>query len=1123
MAGTPIQLPTLVQKYRLDTASGVQAANTSLNRFQSNATRRMARTGALMSKGLTLPIVGAFAVVAGVGTKALIEVEEGLREVNSLFGETGEAGERNFRELQTMVKDLSQELGVAQSTITDGLYQAISAGVPKDNAFEFMQVATKASIAGITDVETSVDGLTSIINAWGLEASDAQAVADSMFATVQGGKTTFEELSASIFQVAPAAAAAKVDFQEVNAAIATMTAQGVPTAEATTRIAAALRGLQRPSKELDEIFQAQGYANAQLALENEGLVWSLEQVAKATDGDTGALQKLLGRSEAVQAVQILAGTGAGKFADELDRQANSAGAADSAFQELEKSNARKLERLKVTFENLAMVLAEQLLPVVTAFAEKATALLLWFSELDSGTKKAIGGVTAFVAALGPVLLISAKFIEAWRLVKTALAASKVFGPVVKGVKALTVAFKAFGASLLTNPVFLVIAALVLLGIALFTLYKKNETFRKLIDAAWQKIQQIWDTAFEFIRGVISSAVEWIQSTWSRIVEILDGPVQIIMEILTTAFEVIRTIVTTAFQVLVEIFQTSWNLISGVIRTAVGIIMAVLRPLIAIFDVTIGNAIRLLWGIVQAVWPLIWQAIQTYVGLIVSWIRTNLTILRTIWNAAWEVIKAVIDFIWPIIRDRIMTAISTIRTVIETAISVIKSVWSAGWGFVRDRVIPIFQTILDKVRTFKDGVVGAIRGAVDLVGRAWNGLKSVFAGVVNWVIRNVINRFIGAVQRVAGALGVDVNLSKLDEISTGGSGYQRPDGRHAGGVVGQGGRGTRKGKIGGLHSDEEMIVAQKGEGIIPRSAMASLGASGFQSILNGGRVPFTDAPIDLGDRIGGWGSLNPVNAVKGAVEAAGDAVGAVIREARKVIANFARPAVEAALRALDSIPFGGGFKDYVVGAARKMGDWVLDWIAGVDEEGEKHLAPEVGPGVGWQKLWSIISTRFPGAWKSSDLRPGDDGYHGVGRAIDFGYGASPGPGTLQVARWVADQYPHSTELIHTPLGFGIKNGARVAPYAAADHYDHIHWAMGNGGLAVGPATALIGETYRSRPEHVTPDRLLRQSIREEVAGVVMGQGGMSPAIGTQNVYGVMPGDVQRETKKALETAARKWHR
>jgi TP901 family phage tail tape measure protein len=322
------------------------------------------KLGAITRSLAPAAIVGLGALAVGA-TKSVTEANDlavGLREVVTLTGLTGHAAEVTFGNFSSLVADLSNEFGIAQSVLTGGLYQALSAGVPTGNALEFMQVASQAAIAGVTDVETAVDGLTTIINAFGLDTGQAQAVADSMFASVKGGKTTFEELSASLFNVGPAAAAAGVSFTEVNAAIATMTAAGVPTAQATTQIRAAMVGLQKPSEELDAIFQALGYESAQLAIENEGLGFALDAVKTASNGSNGTLQTLLGSVEAVAAVNILAGTGAGKFADELERQNNAAGSVQDAFDEIDKS--RVLERQAIAFQNMGIAIGNVLIPVM---------------------------------------------------------------------------------------------------------------------------------------------------------------------------------------------------------------------------------------------------------------------------------------------------------------------------------------------------------------------------------------------------------------------------------------------------------------------------------------------------------------------------------------------------------------------------------------------------------------------------------------------------------------------------------------------------------------------------------------------------------------------------------------
>jgi len=92
--------------------------------------------------------------------------------------------------------------------------------------------------------------------------------------------------------------------------------------------------------------------------------------------------------------------------------------------------------------------------------------------------------------------------------------------------------------------------------------------------------------------------------------------------------------------------------------------------------------------------------------------------------------------------------------------------------------------------------------------------------------------------------------------------------------------------------------------------------------------------------------------------------------------------------------------------------------------------------------SIGSGFRPGSITSS----GNLSYHAMGRARDF-------PGTasdmIAFARYLAANFgSRLKELIYTPLGFSIKDGRRVPPFAQADHNDHVHVAMNRGGKVPG---------------------------------------------------------------------------
>ena len=196
------------------------------------------------SKIAGVAIAAMATAMAVKGVRSAIEFEKQMAEVNTLLPEITDKG---MKGLSQGVLDLSKQFGIASNEAVPALYQAISAGVPEKNVFQFMEVASKASIGGVTDLETAVDGITSVINAYGVENLSAQKAADLMFTAVRLGKTTFDELSGSIFNIAPIAAATGVSFEQVTAAMAALTAQGVPTGVATTQLRSAIQALSAPT------------------------------------------------------------------------------------------------------------------------------------------------------------------------------------------------------------------------------------------------------------------------------------------------------------------------------------------------------------------------------------------------------------------------------------------------------------------------------------------------------------------------------------------------------------------------------------------------------------------------------------------------------------------------------------------------------------------------------------------------------------------------------------------------------------------------------------------------------------------------------------------------------------
>lgn len=110
--------------------------------------------------------------------------------------------------------------------------------------------------------------------------------------------------------------------------------------------------------------------------------------------------------------------------------------------------------------------------------------------------------------------------------------------------------------------------------------------------------------------------------------------------------------------------------------------------------------------------------------------------------------------------------------------------------------------------------------------------------------------------------------------------------------------------------------------------------------------------------------------------------------------------------------------------------------------------------------SVVSGLRPRAITSS----GNVSYHASGRAIDVDRGSASA--MLAYGLMMAATFGGKLkELIHTPMGFSIKNGQRVAPYAQADHYDHVHVAMQRGGRLAGARTGDLNPAWLEDGEFV----------------------------------------------------------
>lgn len=305
-----------------------------------------------------------------------------------------------INKLSSGIKQISSATGSAATELAEAAYQAISAGVDTANAVGFVEVANKAAIGGYTDTATAVDGLSSVLNTYGMAATEAASLGNQFLITQNKGKTTFGEIAGSIGQVAPVAKSAGVGVNELLSSVAALTANGIGTSEAMTGIKSALSNIIKPTADASKTAQQLGLDFSVSALQSKGFVGFLQEIKDKTGGNIETMGKLFGSVEGLNSILTLTGDEGMSLVNEtLSEMSTNTTALDDAFSIMQDSPAAKFERLNTSLENLKTSLGDTLAEPLSKLADFA-----------SGAVKAIEPMApviwGVVTALGAIGLIS---------------------------------------------------------------------------------------------------------------------------------------------------------------------------------------------------------------------------------------------------------------------------------------------------------------------------------------------------------------------------------------------------------------------------------------------------------------------------------------------------------------------------------------------------------------------------------------------------------------------------------------------------------------------------------------------------------------------------------------------
>ena len=339
------------------------------------------------------------AALAGVG--AVGGILRGFQEAEDAAAAVRTLGVDSQR-LKKELAGVSQELKgtVSETKLLAASYDVASAGFNNAaSAAQILKASALGAKGGLSDLNTVANATTSVLNSYGLSSDKAAKLVDGFIQTQNDGKIVVAQYAQQIGKVAPIAAAAGVGIDELNAAISTVTAQGVPIESTFAGLRQVIASVIKPTKEAQDAAKNLGIDFSSAAIKANGFGGFLADVVEKTGGSEVEMTKLFGSVEAIAAVLPLTSGKLKTFNKNLENQADSAGAAAKAAKEMANTVSGQVERIINNVGNLARSFDEVFGPGLKDSLKDLNALLQSFigfvRGIDTEAIKAAASMAGF--------------------------------------------------------------------------------------------------------------------------------------------------------------------------------------------------------------------------------------------------------------------------------------------------------------------------------------------------------------------------------------------------------------------------------------------------------------------------------------------------------------------------------------------------------------------------------------------------------------------------------------------------------------------------------------------------------------------------------------------------------
>ena len=429
-------------------------------------------------------------------------------------------------------------------------------------------------------------------------------------------------------------------------------------------------------KDLEEQFIKASAALGPSIVQTLGFQDALAMVAGTAEGDTAALGKMLGSVEAISAALALTGPQAETYTEKVEAMAEAGGAAQAAFDEMEKSTSRLWAKFKTTLSVELIKLGQKLLPIVTKVLTKDVMpaferLTKWFSENEGNIK---GWFKKVWAIASPIL---DGFKTGFKLIVDFLVNNK---PVLFAIIA------ALGALIITSLGPVSLAMLAIFGlISAVGLLKKH-----------------WGTIVAFFKGLLDKVVGFFKTNWDKILAII-FPIPGIAILVVRNWGKIVGIVKGLLLKVVGLFRNNWKLILGVIFPVFGLAQLIIKH----------------WGKIKEKVSEILGAVFGFFGDlwsdITGWFTSNplTNLISDSWGKITEAVGGIFEDVWKTVGGWLDDIVGLADTAVSKIIGFFNGIGEGIAGAFRSGLNAVIKA-LNKALGVAAELVIKIKGALDKI-------------------------------------------------------------------------------------------------------------------------------------------------------------------------------------------------------------------------------------------------------------------------------------------------------------------------------------------------------------------------------------------------------------------------